>query len=417
MRRFQPPPGIELEPARGTLLVGRRGSGKTMLLRHLEQTYDGLAVYGDLTTILNPISTDTGTAGLTFDVIRPSEEISIRHKTTCLLAFWFASECAQRGIKVSAKVLDWALPKRLRGIGLERKDPRDVLFGELAWAELDTFGRGPDIGALRNVISAASNDPSLPGSRPIMILLDRAERVPYPCLDSVLMLLDQTDVFTSVVATRPGVMGSDQSLSADSPAPGDHYHISHLGSFPYSKQWYDFQVSALRSWVPHSLSQIPSPELVLLLRISRDSLRCALELVHTSIGDAGTFEWQRALECVAAKRAVLLQSIQGQLRHLKPNITAMLNDIRSSHGDDFRLPVKITLDSEETDQEPEQLSLFHIGRALRDMSRDEQFVQLALRAGLLTTLHGDVWHPFASIEAAEVFPLFLWEEGDRWSTI
>jgi hypothetical protein len=225
----------------------------------------------------------------------------------------------------------------------------------------------------------------------------------------VTTLLDQTNTFTAIVATRPGAMGLNQSLSPDSPVPGDHYAIQHLGCEPYSSEWNDFQLAALKSWIPMSLAAVPKTERQLLLRLSRDSLRCALELVHSSIDEHGEFQWSRTLECLNTLRIVLLDSIQGQLRHLKSDISGFLNQIRSKHGNEFFLPVCIALEPTSTP------ALFEVGRSLRDMTRDEKFVQLALRTGLLTTLDGVAWHPYASVEAAEVFPVFLWREGDRWS--
>lgn len=68
---FCPSPCFADITGRSTLLVGTRGSGKTMLLRRMLHDYNehkGVAVYGDLgRKVLGAISADTGMAGLSFN--------------------------------------------------------------------------------------------------------------------------------------------------------------------------------------------------------------------------------------------------------------------------------------------------------------------------------------------------------------
>ncbi len=79
---FQRPPGMKFyPPPRSTLLVGSRGSGKTILLRNLRHNEEHFCIYGDLRKILSGVSADVGGGGISFKDIRPSDEGFIMSKT------------------------------------------------------------------------------------------------------------------------------------------------------------------------------------------------------------------------------------------------------------------------------------------------------------------------------------------------
>lgn len=404
--RFRPPPGIGSGLSRSTLLVGNRGAGKTMLLLDLKQTYPGVTMYGDLRAILNCISNDTGAAGLTLDAIPLSKESAIRSKTVSVLAFWVASQCMENAITVNPDYLSQALPVSLREAYKLDGNPRRFAWNVLARSDLGLYADGPDSLALVDLIT---NTFVLDGTEEIpLLLLDRAEKIPYPCLDPVLMLLDQTLPVLTIIATRPGIIGIDQGLSPDTPTAGDHYQVRHLGNNPYSEEWEKFMIAALRSWVPFSWDQLPQAQRSLLLHLSRDSLRCALELVHSSIDEKGRYIRERMCKAIEELRRSLLWGMQGVLRNLNSNIGVLIKTIRKSYGREFTLPVCVELPDE---PEPK---LFNVGRPMSEMTREEQFVQLALRTGFLSTIDGVAWHPYALLQSLEIFPLLAWKDGDPW---
>ena len=57
------------------------------------------------------------------------------------------------------------------------------------------------------------------------------------------------------------------------------------------------------------------------------------------------------------------------------------------------------------------------GVHIRDMSKDEQIIYLGLRTGLFTTINGTSWHPACFLDEVEIPPLFLWGDGDKWSSM
>lgn len=90
MDYFRLPPKINKTISRSTLLIGTRGSGKTMYLRILRRTHTGTALFGDITKICRPIDSDTGTGRLSINTIPPSLEISVQNKTIAFLSLWFS---------------------------------------------------------------------------------------------------------------------------------------------------------------------------------------------------------------------------------------------------------------------------------------------------------------------------------------
>ena len=109
------PPALASVPGRSTLLIGSRGSGKTMLLRTMRHEYPGLAIYGDLgRKVLSAVSADTGTAGLSFESIEPALEGPLQDKSVALLAVWLAVQCRRRKLEFSENLLKRILPEELR---------------------------------------------------------------------------------------------------------------------------------------------------------------------------------------------------------------------------------------------------------------------------------------------------------------
>jgi len=392
------------------MLVGTRGAGKTMLLRRLRHTHPGLAVYGDLRKILNAISNDTGAAGLTFDEISPSLEHAIRAKAVALLAYWLADQLRDRGLSLPLPSLRLTLPRALRSQAPSDSSIVDWLGENLYFADLDSFADGPPSQALIDLASAIATAASGSQDAPLLLLLDRAEEVVYPALTPILQLLDQSHPFLAVVATRPGLVGPDSLAQAGAPIPGDHYDIRHLGAAPYSAEWQQFQRAVLEGWVPCSLDKIPAAELALVQRVTRDAIRSTLEVVYESVGDAGTYEKGRAITAISRIKEMLIDAAQGQLHHLNDDLRGLFRKIRKADRK-FKLPIMLRLGG------ARQHYLLGAARPFHDMSRDEKFVALGLRTGILTTCDGVGWHPYRPLDSVEIHPLVIWEENDPWYDI
>lgn len=409
---FLQPPGIgAFPPGRSTLLVGARGSGKTMLLRTARHHDDYVAIYGDLRKILNGVSADTGVGGLSFNEIAPSEEGYLHDKTAGLLMLWLAQESKKRDVAFSREQIVKVLPP-----GVRSQIPNDDQTIEWLDENLPTitpgmFRRAPNLDILYDLIDEFAERVRNKCGKNLLLLLDRAEEVPFPCLVPVLRLLDQNHSFRVVIACRPGILGSTPAVHPSLPRAGDHYDVRHLGYAPYSKEWRKFQVDVLRVWIPKSLEAIPHDALETLLKICRDSMRCALELVYNSIEDDGRYSESRSRAAVENLKTMLFGAVQGSLRKLNDDIGGILKAIRQSPG--YKLPVLLEIPSADTSKH-EQLHLLDNANSFHASTRTEQFVRLALRTWLLSVPDGTHWSPFVRLDALELNPIFLWDWGDTW---
>lgn len=375
-----------------------------MLLRRYRHLGGTAAFYGDLRKILNPVSADTGAAGLSFDAIPPSHEPPIRRKASSLVALWLATQVAKRRGTIPWRYLIRCIPRILkRGEPKDRESALDDLYSEVRSLSLGSFAEEPALASLYEFVSELAESYSAREGSHLTLLLDRAEEIPYPCLSVVLNLLDQSHAFMAIVAARPGVLGPYHSLGSDNPIPGDHYNIQHLGASPYNKKWRHFQQEVLRAWLPSAYSQIPTSDLDLILRLSRDSIRNLLELSYNSIDERGEFDGLLLGESIKLLRRNLQSAAQGRLRGLNDDLPSLVRQIRKRLEPIF-LPILLQVPRIEQRVLP----------SIREMSRDERFVRLALRSGYLSVPEGESWHPHAAVREIELSPLFIWEEGDSW---
>ena len=400
------PPGLDESLSRSTLLIGARGSGKTMYLRRLRHLMK-YAFYGDIKKILRPISDDTGAGGLTFDSIPPSQELMIQHKTVTLLFYWLYSQVVKRDLNIPSR----AIKDLFLLLKIEYTENHSGNLSKIRRSinsyENDCFRHGPSIELFVEFVAGLTDATEKSGSN-FYLLLDRAEEAPYPCLNLIFSLLDQSNPFFSVVSSRPGILGPTNMLSHDNPIPGDHYDIRHLGSHPYCVEWKAFQEALLTSWLPICYRQIPPEKLKLLFLISRHSIRTLLELVYHSVDEKG-YQYNLMINSIERLRGMLIPGLQGSLRDLNDNIKGLLNKIRRNR-DKPCLPVKIKVPG----KTQRKFNFLAVPQNFHEMTRDEQFVRLALRAGLLTTEHGVTWHPYISLDSIEVNPLYIWKEEDTW---
>jgi hypothetical protein len=407
--KFRWPRGLELELTRSTLLVGTRGSGKTMFLRRCRHKDSGLSLYGDLRKVLNPLTRDTGAAGLSFKEISASSEQPIREKAIALLSQWLFARVSEAGVPLNSLALRRVLPDGFMNKESMTSDYLSTVREKLEISSLSDFRNISRQGSFEDLlqhISEKTND----SKGALTILLDRAEEIPYPGLPPVMQLLDQRHEFLTIVATRPGILGPDHQMSPDLPVPGDHYNIKHLGSTPYGQEWRTFVAEVLDAWLPRNAIHVPKDEFNWLLSIARDSLRNALELLYNALDKNNRYDAERARAQLKLIRETQMKAAQGQMRRLNGDLKGLLKRVRQ-RTEKLELPISVSF------KRQPQSSLFDTPRHLRDMTRDEQVVYLGLRTGLFTTLDGVNWHPFGAIDSFEIPPLFIWEEGDPWSSI
>jgi hypothetical protein len=407
-KAYRAPPGIHFPPGRATLLIGSRGSGKTTLLRNLRHTYDGVAIYGDLgRKILIGVSQDSGAAGLTMEPMGPEIEGRLQDKSLCLLAFWVADQCKHRGISTSTKLLQQMLPDSIKDSVASGRGLITWMRQHLHSSDLSVYRRVPQLQPFLDYLYDTKDRVFHETGKQLLFLLDRAEEIPYPSLSPVLTMLDQSHPFITVVACRPGVLGTDPYPSTPLPSPGDHYDVRHLGAAPYSAEWEEYRREVLNAWIPNVLNSVPKAHQKLLLQISRDSLRSALELLYNSV-EGDKFSEVRSFQALGDLQAMLMNAAQGQLRRLNDRLSGLIDEVRKAPG--FFLPTLLSLKQES------QPLLLRSNSSFPESSRIERLVRLGLRVGLFATENGVSWHPYITLDTVELQPLLLWRKGDKWRT-
>ncbi len=414
--QFKPPPGVgELPPSRSTLLVGARGSGKTMLLMAASTSTEYTALYGDLRKILNPVSADTGFSGLSFN-IKPSEERYLQSKAAALLGLWVVRESLHRDIPVSTLYLRKLLPDELfPQVDKEITDEAISLLAEkMSELRPSAYPKVPRLDTLCKLIDEIGMKTTSRNMKGLVLLLDRAEEVPFPGLVPVLRLMDQDNSFRAVVACRPGILGSSPNIDSSLPTAGDHFDVRHLGHSPYSDEWFIFQREVLSTWIPESVKALPANVFDTLLKISRDSLRTALELVYNSSDERLRYNEHLSNCSIENLQAQLLDAAQGTMHTLNNDLSVLIRNIRKSDG--FHLPVAIELRFQDSGKGSmsNQLSLLTNNSSYENATKLEQFIRLGLRTWLLSVPHGMRWSPSVQLSQVELNPIYLWKRGDAW---
>jgi hypothetical protein len=414
--QFKQPPGVgELPPTRSTLLVGARGSGKTMLLMAASTKTDYTALYGDLRKILNGVSADTGFSGLSFNV-RPSEERYLQSKAAALLGLWVVRESLNRNLPVSILYLRKLVPDELSSqVDEDITDEAISLLAEkMSELRPSAYPKVARLDILCMLIDEISQKAISRHKKGLVLLLDRAEEVPFPGLVPVLRLMDQDNSFRAVVACRPGILGSSPNIDPSLPTAGDHFDVRHLGHSPYSDEWNVFQREVLSAWIPESVKALPIKVLHTLLKISRDSLRTALELVYNSSDERTRYNENLSNCAIENLQAQLLDAAQGTLHTLNNDLSVLIRNIRKADG--YHLPVALEMRFQGSGEKniSNQLSLLTNNSSYENATKLEQFIRLGLRTWLLSVPHGMRWSPSVQLSQIELNPIYLWKRGDRW---
>src|SRR5436305_778014 len=106
---FRPPPGLPNRFSRSGLVVGTRGSGKTLLFRHLHEVHQGHSLHIDLREALSGIQHEFAIGSWGFDF---SAEVTrlVAAKAAGRLLFYIAKRLANRELPLSIADLADFLP-------------------------------------------------------------------------------------------------------------------------------------------------------------------------------------------------------------------------------------------------------------------------------------------------------------------
>lgn len=406
-RRFVEPPGISLEFPRSTLVVGRRGSGKTMLLRAVALRHQelGVVAHEDLRLLLADLREETGTSGWSVKGIAASLEPRITAKSLAIVGVWLAREAERAGAQIDYETVRRVLPR-------ERRNPVDNLDDlreDVAAIPYEQF-QNP---SARNAFSTLCHHlwEATWHDGELLVVLDRAEDIPYPAFAAVLALLDQGPL-KAVVATRPGPMWAGAEFGEVATIPSDHYDVKHLGFDPYSVAWHDFIGSVLGAATPQVHDAV-RPQIQAMQLVCRDSVRDLLDVAINSVDpESQTFRRGRMEARIRSLQINHTKAAHAMLRHLdvdlEHKVLPRLRDRAAAESGEVRYPVTLQFVSQD------RALRFEAARTL-GASRLEKFFALGLRSGLLTLRPGVPWHPNMQMIDAEVAPIYLWQPGDPWS--
>jgi len=92
---FRLPPNLPEQFARSTLLIGARGSGKTLFLRYQKLQHRGISAYFNLTAEFSSITRQTGLGAIAYDT-PPTLLGAIFGKAAALLALSVYAKCIHK---------------------------------------------------------------------------------------------------------------------------------------------------------------------------------------------------------------------------------------------------------------------------------------------------------------------------------
>jgi len=404
---FQPPPGAPAVFHRSALLVGSRGSGKTTLFRYLKSRHKGLAIHLSLVGELGSIAKKTHSGPLEFD-LSSTDRARVAGKAISLLALALAGRFLQKSVSFGPRALMRCLPVQARVPNVEMsQDLVYNLWERLSAAEPMMFDGLDDAGPLTPFVEELAE--AAQSSRgPLLLLLDRAELISPAALDPILRILDQSAGHVALVAIRPGIVGQGSSPIGGSAVAGDHYRVIHLGAAPRSAEWQQFTADAVAAQLGDLLESVGADLRQLLLMLSRDSVRTALELAEScrfgrETGVREAFE-------VAANylRDDQLTAAQSTLQPYQPDFRSFVASVRrGALGATGKIngPVVIELQADRLELFPE------LGKAQR-------LLDLALRIGALCMPEGEMWTPGLRPRQVEIPPLFMWKRGEPfWTSV
>jgi len=398
---FQQPPGLPPKFLRSALIVGARGVGKTTLFRFQKRIHEGIALHISLATEFAPLTRQTGFGPLAYEVPRDLEP-GIIGKASALLAMSIAQRLAKKAVPMPSEMLRLCLPDKLRQLTSTDFETISKTKTEVAIAPINLFEALAVDRPLPKFVSALAEDIET-SNGPLLLLLDRADMVLPSSLAPLIELLDQSTHFIALIATRPGHAGQTIASASSNAIAGDTYSVVHLGMHPRSQSWLRLVEVAVAVQFGAVFDCIPGEIREMVIAISRDSLRLALELFarYTSVPPAAASD--ELLTALEDSRENQMLAAQRVLQTYHPNFRSFISKLRKDsvqrNGYAGR-PLLVAIEDRPLD------SLFE------NVTRCGKFVEAGLRCGALSMPEGLRWTPGLIPTAVEIPPLLLWEKAD-----
>lgn len=402
---FRPPPGVSFPFKRSSLVTGGRGAGKTTLFRYAKCQHPGVSLHVSLATELGTIARQTGFGPLSFEWPRETENL-LAGKTVSLIALSLTDNLSRKGVDVDEQLLAHCLPEEFVASSGEMKTKwlRSARRG-IAAAPLASFTGIAEARPLPEFVSALS-EACEPRGGGLLLLFDRADHAPGPCLVPIIELLDQSRKYIAAVAMRPSSAGHAIARQVDS-IVGDHYASIPLGADPYSTEWYEFATKAVEAQFG-AYASVPEKKRLWIQAIARDSIRVMLELAESYLypqipNDPDASVSQR----LTTIQNELLDATQSAVQAYHPDFRNFVNDarreaLRASGASRLAGPILVKV-------KPSSESLLEIDK-LR--SKTNRFIHLALRSGSFSTPPGRPWSPGSDITEIEIAPSLIWRPSD-----
>lgn len=402
---FHPPPGLPLRFLRSALIVGARGVGKTTLFRYQKCIHSGVAIHISLATEFATLTRQTGFGPLATDVPRELEA-AIIGKASSLLALSVAERLARRGMSIPREALIQCLPSVVRQT-LDTLTPEHLfqMKTDVAVTPLKAFEHLAAERPLPRLVSALGE--AIGQSHgPFLLLLDRADMVLAPSLTPVIELLDQSTHFIALIAMRPGHAGQTIADVSNNAIAGDSYSVMHLGMLPRSQQWRAFAEAAIAAQLGPVLLTIPDELRGMIISVSRDSLRIALELFARYVSVPPGQSKEELITAIEDCRENQLLAAQRVLQSFHPNFRGLVARMRQDAIKRFSRngnPLLLAIEARPVE------SLFETA------TRSSKFVDAGLRCGALCMPEGLRWTPGISPAEVEIPPILLWDRADGFA--
>lgn len=402
---FQAPPGVPMTFRRSALLVGARGAGKTLLLRHNKLRHKGVSAYFNLTAEFSSITKQTGSGALTFDPPHGLEK-AIPGKASALLGLSLYTKLVlYKGVQASSSLTDAlsrCIPTQFLPSSFATMDEGTLLElrRTVASAELSLFesiGLDSPLTTLMTELGTACERKA----GPLLLLFDKSDQAVPEAAVPVFEALNQSASYTAVLALRPGYTGSGINQACELASPGDHFDLFHLGKNPRSEAWMKFQLDVASSHfrLPDSRPKLLDAKNAYLLDtlcfLARDSLRFTLKHLAKDISTVGALR-----ECASDEQGFLVSTALSTLPKY------------FTRGQDFRSLI-LSIQQEtiaESSLRPVWLKLSARNRSdlFDEGVKVDRFLEAGLRCGAFSMIEGMPWSPGVPLREIEVSPLLAW---------
>ena len=406
---FRRPPGLPDRFSRSTLLVGARGSGKTLFLRRQKLDHRGISAYFNLTAEFSSITKQTGLGAVAYDT-PPQLSSAIPGKATSLLALsLYAKFIFRKGLASTARLrgaLAGCMPKAIAFSESDLMDQTEIdrIRIALSTASIETFeGVAFDAPLVRLLgeFGRICQQQELP----LLVLFDKSDQAVPDATVPVLDTLNQSPSYTAVLAIRPGYTSRAMTEACALAPPGDHFDLLHLGATPSGEDWRAFQLEAARAhfrdqtMVPHLLRADDSILLDTLFFVSRDCIRFALKQLARDPSTPNAIQ-----HCLKEERGFLESATMSALPKYfmrSEDYRALLTSIQRQTSTQSSLrPVQM------------QVTKAKAGGLFDENESVDRFLEAGLRSGAFSMVEGTPWSPGVQLREVEVSPLLAWYHKD-----